>query len=195
MLKKLQREENKQLLREEILDKASALFENGNFYSMTMPEICDYVGVSVGMFYRLFASKNELISIRFMNDIENLVANPGGYVKDLPLGKQLKNFFLDVAKCYYSHGWEYLLFYLNSKNEPSPCKLSEMVCGASNQIIQNASSNNPSLQLTQDANDISLELFQIVKGISYVWATETPSCDLLTTIESILEHTINGFLS
>ena len=73
--KKLIEKQEKQL--SEITARIMPIAESGRYNGMTIREICEEAGISTGMFYRHFRSKNDVLSIAYILRLKEFLSAAG----------------------------------------------------------------------------------------------------------------------
>jgi AcrR family transcriptional regulator len=194
MANTLKRTEKNRLLKQDIVNKTAVLFMDKRFFSMTIREICEYIGISTGMFYRHFTSKNALTQYCLMSALDDLDHKFESMIKDLSLEKQLITYFKGVTECFCLHGRENIIMYLNSLNDSNRFVCTDRVNDVSNDIMRKAVAEGKAGNLRREYGAISQDILMIVKGICYVWAVNEPDIDPIIKVEDILTRTIDSLL-
>lgn len=186
------REEKNRLIKKDIVNKTTVLLEDKRFFSMTIREICEYIGISTGMFYRHFSSKNALINYCFINAMDDLNSNLEQLIESLPLKKQLIAYYKGIAECYCLYGREAIIMYMNSLDVSNVGVCVD--CIVSNEIMEKAVAEGKAGNLTREIDVISHDIHMVVKGICYVWAVNEPDVNPILKVEDILTRTIDSLL-
>lgn len=186
-------ETKRKKIEESILQSAMPLIENGEYAKLNVRDLCAAIGITTGMFYRHFRTKNDLLSFYAINRQKELYKNalPG------MTGKTIKEKLLSISllsmESNAAIGPESILVHINSENPLCDCTVSRGIFVE--QILDIFKSDLPeSLYREEWAREIATYLVIIQKGLCFEWYSmrNDPSFDIMVTSEQILNKAIEA---
>lgn len=193
-------EERKRIKKEEvtnaIIDAAIPLIRDHTFTQISIQEFCEIAGITTGMFYRHFGTKNDLLSVFYNRECNQAIGNLMNEIKTLPLQDQLIEFGTTFCRCYQLLGPDGLLMFLHNERGAIDCEESRAYFErAVETIVENAKANGESLPDGKTAKAISDDISLIIKGASSEWYTWRDQYDIDTNIRDILQRLMPAIIN
>jgi Transcriptional regulator len=186
--------EKNRIIEENLISCILPLVESGEYIELSIREICERIGITTGMFYRHFRSKNELLSICVNQRAEVFMSSAASGIKDKPLKEQLKLLTLADFQAGQILGPDVILMYISPGDSSVQCKVSREIF--TEKILDCIHNTNPGLE--GKAMQIADALVILLKGISFEWYTQThegnDQFDPHACIEAMLDYTLSGLL-
>ncbi len=168
---KEKKEEKQQALQNTIFDAATALIKEYGYEQVTVRMICEAAGISIGMFYRNFKSKNDVLSYFYDKAVEAYETNILESIKDLPAEKQLIEFYVWLTKFTAGLGGGFVQqFYTPGYNAIKSDTIDNEVVSIGCGLVQAAEEDGRlTLAPGRTAWNITHDFLIIVKGILLDW--------------------------
>lgn len=189
------REEKNRAIERAILDSAIPLIKKEGYENLTIKEICENVGITTGIFYRHFKSKDDVISFAYLDLVDKVSEKIDDKIADLLLPDQLVALFTELIKCNQMLGRDSIFVFLNNANPECDCTVSR---GKTYEIVERlvskAQAKGFTLSPGRTAKDICEDLIVIAKGITYDWYSQGDSYDPVEKGHDLLERIIDSLL-
>ena len=177
-------ERNAQLVKNLVEATKPLLLQQG-YEDLTIREICANAGITTGMFYRHFVSKDDVLSFCFMQELEVLLASIDEKLEGLPLPEQLVGLHTEVLKINSRFGPASVYMFLNRKTESTSgsWQMRDMLKAKNTELIEKAVAAGFTLSPGRDPDNIYYDISTISKGCMADW--------YMTGFEDIADHAKN----
>ena len=189
---------NERSSREKIIDTAISIIRENGADALTVRNVCDTAGLSIGTFYHYFRDKDDLM-MYFLKEtsfdsfkLKTPLSNISGRISELymHLIHKYMDLGLDFMKSFYSTGNRSLSAYMGEENgsfaEDSVMAISEkemseaLDCG----IIKPSS----------DIHLLCIDICTIVKGCVFEWCLNDGKPDIESSLNRILSNYMSNYL-
>lgn len=189
---------NERSSREKIIDTAISIIRENGADALTVRNVCDTAGLSIGTFYHYFRDKDDLM-MYFLKEtsfdsfrLKTPLSNISGRISELymHLIHKYMDLGLDFMKSFYSTGNRSLSAYMGEENgsfaEDSVMAISEkemskaLDCG----IIKPSS----------DIHLLCTDICTIVKGCVFEWCLNDGKPDIESSLNRILSNYMSNYL-
>jgi len=176
------RQERSAKTAEKIVEATRPLVLRRGYEDLTIREICTNAGISTGMFYRHFGSKDDLLSYCYMKELEGVLSSIDAKLEGIPLQEQLVLLNTEVFKIIRRFGPACVYMFLNRKTESTSgsWKMRDMLKAKSTELIEKAVANGFRLSPGRDPDKIYYDISTIGKGCLADW--------YMTRFEDIADH-------
>lgn len=163
-------ERNTQIVNTIVAATKPLIVEEG-YENLTIREICANAGITTGMFYRHFVSKDDVLTFCYMQDLKEVLDNIDDKISGLPLAQQLVTIMVNVLTINRKFGPAsvYMFINRNTTSTSGSHLMRNILKDKTLEIIENAVASGFQLSegRTPDAifNDISV----IMKGLTSEW--------------------------
>ena len=189
--RKLQAKETKK----KIFDAAIALLETKGLENITIQDINEHAGVSVGTFYHYYKSKEDVFFelYQMADDFFREEVSPRLLDDELPVGEKIVLFFKEYARFNINNGLEYVSQLYNTNNKFFISHKRYMV-ELLNRIISDGQGSG-AIKTDLSAEDITSYLFVFGRGIIFDWCLHDGSYDLKAAMESRFTYLLPVFIN
>ena len=189
---------NERSSREKIIDTTISIIRENGADALTVRNVCDTAGLSIGTFYHYFRDKDDLM-MYFLKEtsfdsfrLKTPLSNISGRISELymHLIHKYMDLGLDFMKSFYSTGNRSLSAYMGEENgsfaEDSVMAISEkemseaLDCG----IIKPSS----------DIHLLCIDICTIVKGCVFEWCLNDGKPDIESSLNRILSNYMSNYL-
>lgn len=189
-----QRELKRQAIERQIIETSIPLIEREGHQNLTIREICENAGITTGMFYRHFKSKDDLASFCFIWAIEKMVDNIDEALAGQALPEQLVTLFCEVVRCNRILKRDGIFVFLNNSNPKCDCSVSrDILYDVVDRYVGQAVANG--YPVRHDSHEIADDLIVIGKGMLFEWFSRGDDYDVLQEAHKLFEKAIGGILS
>lgn len=183
--RKLEKQQHIQTL---VFDTTTQLMKRYSFDEITIRMICAEANISIGMFYRNFNGKTDILSFFYqkaLNDYKTILTTQHA----LDFKEKLITYYLWVASYTASFGNDFIKhFYTPGNNTIKADSETNEIASLSNQILQDAIDHQEyTLPKDRKVIDITHDFLVLIKGIMLDWAINDGSYDLLVYTSEYLE--------
>lgn len=174
-------ERNAQLVKK-IVDFTKPLILQEGYENLTIRDICANAGITTGMFYRHFVSKDDVLSYCYMQELEALLSTIDEKLDKLSLPEQLVTLHTEVLKINRSFGPASIYMFLNRKTESTSgsWQMRGMLKEKTTELIENAVAHGFNLSPGRNPDNIYYDISTIGKGCTSDW--------YMTGFEDIADH-------
>lgn len=183
----------RQLIEENILSSASPLIEDGSYSQYTVRDLCSKIGITTGMFYRHFKTKNDLLSFYSINKLKELYKAEEERGVDADFREKLLRLSLIGMESNLKLGPECIVIFMNNENPLCDCSVGrniivEEVCKA----FKNKLSSEKYSE--EEAIKVATYLIVVQKGLCYEWYSnrDNPSFDIMDVSEKMIRQAIKS---
>ena len=178
----------------EILEAVIPLISQQSFEEISVAEICQSIGISIGSFYHYFTTKNDLLIALLWIIDEDLVENTFPLLTNKNELENLKLFAHGWAEHVSSHGIERskLISSINPDNE----EFAEHDRPAIQKLREIIAAGQTKKQITKEYDaDTLTDLFLItMRGITQDWSRRDGSYALTERMDQSIEILLRAFL-
>ena len=174
-------ERNAQLVKN-IVEATKPLLLQQGYEDLTIREICANAGITTGMFYRHFVSKDDVLSFCSMQELEVLLVSIDEKLEGLPLPEQLVTLHTEVLKINSRFGPASVYMFLNRKTESTSgsWQMRDMLKAKNTELIEKAVAEGFTLSPGRNPDNIYYDIRTISKGCMADW--------YMTGFEDIADH-------
>jgi AcrR family transcriptional regulator len=174
-----------------IIEAATPMIHDRSFTQISIQEFCEIIGITTGMFYRHFKTKNDILAVVYDRESKQALAELTKRVRDLPLAEQLIELGMTLCSCSQMLGPDGLLMYLHTEKGGYDCEASRNdLEQAVQSIVENSAKNGELLPCGRTAKAISDDIVILLKGITFEWYSWRDSFDIETRTKDLLERFI-----
>jgi AcrR family transcriptional regulator len=189
---------NERSSREKIIDTAISIIRENGADALTVRNVCDTAGLSIGTFYHYFRDKDDLM-MYFLKEtsfdsfrLKTPLSNISGRISELymHLIHKYMDLGLDFMKSFYSTGNRSLSAYMGEENgsfaEDSVMAISEkemseaLDCGM--------------IKPSSDIHLLCIDICTIVKGCVFEWCLNDGKPDIESSLNRILSNYMSNYL-
>ena len=185
----LQAEETKR----KIFNSAIELIEKKGFENITIQDINEHAGVSVGTFYHYYKTKEDVFFELYRKADEYFEEQVAPYFKseDIATGEKILLFFRKYARFNIDNGLEYVSQLYNTKNKLFIARDRYMLDLLKKIIIRGQEKGE--IKDNINPEEIMEDLFIVSRGIVFDWCLHNGSYDLEEKMHEHLERHIPVF--
>ena len=175
-----------------LLNSLTPIIESGEYGGMTIRDICASIGVTTGLFYRHFNSKNEALAAWLVREMREYIDHYTEKNEEGSMEEQILRFCRDVAVISKKGGPEMMTAFMEKGEPQSACSvIRDLFAGQIEKII---AESGRLLSQGRAAESIASDITVIVKGLSYEFYTQGKEYDLVGETERILRMVIPTLL-
>ena len=182
-------------LKEHIFNVALSLMKQIGYDNITIRMICSEAGISTGMFYQHFSSKDDILAFYYdkaQADFEEIVIEK---LAGLSIDKQLVEFYTWVCGFTAELGVDFCRNFFSSKNQRMNTNLfHNKMIDITNRCIEDACAAGFRLSEGRTAYAVSKDLCVMVKGVIFDWSAHDGSYDMAQFAHDLLMRCIGGLL-
>lgn len=182
-------------LKEHIFQVALSLMHQIGYDNITVRMICKEAGISTGMFYQHFDSKEDILAFYYdkaRGDFEEVINRQ---LEGKPLPEQLVSFYVWVCNFTADLGVDFCRNFFSSKNKQMNTNLfHNQMIEMTNRCIEDACAAGFLLSPGRTPYAVSKDLCVIVKGIIFDWSAHEGSYNMAEFAENLLSRCICGLL-
>lgn len=192
-------EERKKQKKEEvanaIIDAAIPLIHDRSFTQISIQEFCEMAGITTGMFYRHFKTKNDLLSVFYNRECKHAIDELMTDIKTLSLQEQLIALGTTICKCYQLLGPDGMLMYLHNERGAVDCEESRGdFQSAVETVVENAKANGELLPEGTTVKAVSDDIVLLFKGATFEWYSWRDNFDIEKTFSDVLQRMMPAIL-
>lgn len=163
-------EKNAQLVKD-IVEATKPLIEQDGYEDLTIREICANAGITTGMFYRHFVSKDDVLTYCYMQELEAYFAKATEEYKDLPLVERLTQLLSHMFAINRKFGPASVYMFLNrnTTSTSGSFRMRDMLRDCVTGIIDEAVTNGYILREKRSSEEIFDDISLIIKGFTSDW--------------------------
>lgn len=182
-------------IKNHIFEVALSLMKEIGYDNLTIRKICKMANVSIGMFYRHFKSKEDLLSfyyVKAQKSFDDVIKNT---LTDMTIEEQLISFYAWLCKFTEELGLDFCRNFFNSKNEVMNTDLfKNKVIEITNIILEDAVKNGFTISNGRTPYDVSKDLCVLVKGAIFDWSAHEGSYDMTEFTVGLIRRCLKGIL-
>ena len=182
-------------LKEKIFDAGMEIMKEKDFESMTIREICARVQISTGMFYKLYATKLDLLTYYYEKAQNEYDLDMKQNLKELPIEEQLVQFYNWVLRFTSSLGTDFCRHFFDSKNAFMNGEVfHNKIVAMTDELMEDAQGKGFVIPPGRTIHEISKELCVITKGIIFDWSATQGAYDMTQYGERLLRRILPALL-
>ena len=182
-------------LKEHIFNVALTLMKQIGYDNITIRMICTEAGISTGMFYKHFSSKEDILAFYYdkaQSDFDEVIDKQ---LAGLPLPQQLVAFYVWVCEFTADLGVDFCRNFFSSKNQRMNTNLfHNKMIEMTSRCIEAACEKGFQLSSGRTPYAVSKDLCVMVKGIIFDWSAHEGSYDMAEFAQDLLSRCIGGLL-
>lgn len=184
-------EEKKKLKKAEmansIIDAAIPFINDHSFTQISIQDFCDKAGITTGMFYRHFKTKNDLLVVVYTREVQKTLDVLPEKIAHLPIKEQLIELGIALSRCSLIPGPDGLLMYLHRDGGGFDCdNTRDAIEKTIEVILNNARENGELLPMGKTAKMLSDDISLLLKGAVFEWYSRREEYDFEASSKSIL---------
>ena len=189
---------NERSSREKIIDTAISIIRENGADALTVRNVCDTAGLSIGTFYHYFRDKDDLM-MYFLKEtsfdsfkLKTPLSNISGRISELymHLIHKYMDLGLDFMKSFYSTSNRSLSAYMGEENG---LFAEDSVMARSEKEINEALERG-FIRPGSDTHLICIDICTIVKGCVFEWCLNDGKPDIESSLNRILNNYLSSFL-
>ena len=182
--------------KQKLIDTTVALIKKYGADSITVRNVCEEAGLSIGTFYHHFKNKDDLL-MHFVREasfdsfvLETPLSNVAGRVCELYMHLIDRYLALgeEFMKSFYTTGNKALSAYMGQENG---CFADGTVMARCERELLDAQQQGY-LKKEADAHMLSMDICTIVKGCVFEWALDDGHMDIAQTLQRIIKAYLNN---
>lgn len=178
-----------------IFDVAIKLMEDVGYEGLSIRNICNKAGISIGKFYLYFQNKQDLLCHYYMY-IENVLRKD---LADKFVNMDLKSQIIEFYRAYMEYtaslGIEFVINYFNPHNEMMDIfNRTNFIMEMTDQFMEDALKKGYIFPKNKGIHQLSMEICMIIKGIIFTWSATHGAFSLSDMTVNILGAALDGIL-
>lgn len=181
--------------KQQVFEIALALMDDIGYEKLTIRRVCNEANISIGKFYRLFKSKEDLLSFFYADAAMAYKHNCEMTLAGKDIESQVIDFYYWYTGYAASYGIEFISNFFSSSNPVMNTHIynNEIINITDNLLVQ-AISKGYSVPEGRTVREISCDLCVVVKGIIFDWCTRHGEFNLAEATRELLTRCANGIL-
>lgn len=189
------KEKKQKELRKKVFDAATTLIPKIGYDNLPIRTLCEYAGISTGMFYRNFSSKDEILDYYYENAQEAFDREVWEKISGLPVDEQLTAYYRWLCEYTESFGVDFVQNLYNSKNKIMRQEIyNNKVIGMTNRCLNRAIEKGFVISGGRTPMDVSTDLCMITKGVIFEWCAHNGSFSLSDKDTELLKRVLPALL-
>jgi len=182
--------------KQKLIDTTVALIKKYGADSITVRNVCEEAGLSIGTFYHHFQNKDDLL-MHFVRE-----ASFDSFVLETPLSDvagRVCELYMHLIDRYLALGEEFMKsFYTTGNKALSAYMGQENGCFADGTVMARCerelldAQQQGYLKKEADAHMLSMDICTIVKGCVFEWALDDGHMDIAQTLQRIIKAYLNN---
>lgn len=154
-----------------IIEATQPLILSEGYDSLTIRDICANAGITTGMFYRHFVSKDDVLTFCYMQELKIVIAETENELEGLELPEQIVRLIANIFQINKKYGPEsvYMFINRNTKSTSGSFQMRYMLRDKIIGLIQTAVENGYKLRTDRSPYDIFCDISTIMKGLTSDW--------------------------
>ena len=154
-----------------IIEATQPLILSEGYDSLTIRDICANAGITTGMFYRHFVSKDDVLTFCYMQELKIVIAETENELEGLELPEQIVRLIANIFQINKKYGPESVYMFLNrnTKSTSGSFQMRYMLRDKVIGLIQTAVENGYKLRTDRSPYDIFCDISTIMKGLTSDW--------------------------
>ena len=182
-------------MKRHILDVALPIMRQIGYDNLTIRMICNEAGISTGMFYQHFSSKEDLLACYSVLAEENFETHMDIQLSELPLREQLVEFSTWICTFTSNLGPDFCRNFFSSKSKSvNTDRFKNMLRDTINTCLEKAVSDGFQFTPGRTLQAISRDISVIIRGIIFDWSVQEGSYDMAEYSRELFNRCIDGLL-
>jgi len=154
-----------------IIEATQPLILSEGYDSLTIRDICANAGITTGMFYRHFVSKDDVLTFCYMQELKIVIAETENELEGLELPEQIVRLIANIFQINKKYGPEsvYMFINRNTKSTSGSFQMRYMLRDKIIGLIQTAVENGYKLHTERNPYEIFCDISTIMKGLTSDW--------------------------
>lgn len=192
----IKKEKRQTKIRENIFAKAIKLGDQYGYENVTVRMICKEAEISIGMFYRNFESKRDVLLYFYDHAVQAYEDTLRETLGEYPVRERVLRFYVWITTFTASLGLEFVKsFFSTHRRAQKSDFLDNQVAVLGTELLENAVCRGE-LQLADGRSSLLVthDILIIVKGILFDWCISGDEYDLTQYTQEYLERVIDSLL-
>ena len=154
-----------------IVEATKPLIEQEGYENLTIRDICANAGITTGMFYRHFVSKDDVLTFCYMQDLKEVLSDIDKKLAQLSLPEQLVTLMVTVLSINRKFGPAsvYMFINRNTASTSGSFQMRDMLKEKILELIDTAVANGYQLSTDRTPDKIFNDISTIAKGLTSDW--------------------------
>lgn len=180
-------------MKRHISDVALSLMRQIGYDNLTIRMICKEAGISTGMFYQHFSSKEDLLACYSILAEENFITHVNLQQNELPLREQLIEFSTWICRFISDLGPDFCRNFFSSKSIDKD-RFKNLLRDTIETCLEKATSGGFQFAPGRSLDSISRDISVITRGIIFDWSVHEGSYDMAEYARDLFSRCIDGLL-
>lgn len=182
-------------MKNRIFDVALHLMKKVEFNKLTIRNICTNAGISIGMFYRNFESKDALLFYYYERISESYYNQVYDTLKDKNLDEQLLTLYTWISEFNVYLGLDFCRYFFDSHSiVQKKDYIGNQVVDISNKYIEAAVEKGYKLKYGRTPMEVTRDLCIIIKGVTFDWCIHEGNYDLVKYTNEFLKRIMKNLI-
>lgn len=179
-----------------IFNVAISLMEEIGYEDLSIRQICNKAGISIGKFYTYFKTKQDLLSHYYEEEEKALRKEGSNKFDNMDVKDQIVEFYHWHLTYTASFGVEFVMNYFDPHNESMAVSTrNNYIMDTTDHFLENAILKGYKIPNGKTIHQLSMEFCMITKGVILTWSAEHGSFSLPDVAANLLRDSLNGLLS
>lgn len=190
------RKVKRRIIRQKIFHATADLIREMDYANLTVRMICAEADVSVGMFYRNFQSKDDVLTFFYERIAEAYEREMRDHLAGMPVKDLLIAYYSWVAGFAGRFGLEFVRRFLNPNSMSVKSDYAENQVVSIGKALLDGAVDRSEITLSDDRTtfDVTHDILVLVKGSLLDWAITGGAYDLPRYVQALLAKTIECLL-
>lgn len=167
------------LIKEKVFNVALTMMKEVGFENVTVRHLCEKSDISIGMFYRNFSSKEDLLAFYYVKTQASYEMMKDQHFIDCSVKEKIIIFYSQVCQFTQELGVDFCRHFFSSKNQlMNTSAFGNKLIEITNTILRDAINDGYSIPDNRTPEDVSKELCVIVKGAIFDWSSNEGNYDM-----------------
>lgn len=175
-----------------LLLSLTPVIESGEYGEMTIRDICASIGVTTGLFYRHFSSKNEALAAWLILEMQEVIDHFAEKTEGISMEEQIFLFCREVALIYKKSGPETMTAFMETGEPQSACNVSRNLF--EEQLMKIITASGRILSENRSAVTVVSDITVLIKGLSYEFYTKGKEYDIVGESDRMLRMLMPALL-
>lgn len=178
-----------------IIEATRPLILSEGYDSLTIRDICANAGITTGMFYRHFVSKDDVLSFCYMQEMAIVIRECDQELVGLALPDQIIRLVISIFQINKKYGPEsvYMFINRNTQSTSGSFKMRYLLRDKITELIQTAVDNGYRLHTERSPYDIFCDISTLMKGLTSDWYM-VGETDLIEHANELLQRLLPALL-
>ena len=178
-----------------IIEATQPLILSEGYDSLTIRDICANAGITTGMFYRHFVSKDDVLTFCYMQELKIVIAETENELEGLELPEQIVRLIANIFQINKKYGPESVYMFLNRNtvSTSGSFQMRYMLRDKIISLIETAVADGYQLRTQRSPYEIFCDISTIMKGLTSDWYM-VGEMDLIEHTKSLLGRLVPALL-